>query len=295
MLHYLRYIEPPIAPSSASSSILGPQSSPLATIQSAAVAEPEVNQTPRETTLLLGGYSYGSMIATSVPSIESIMSRFEQAAKGSNEEEIHLRAARLCRQWNAEARERQRGRPLTAAESGPRSSSSVLCGGEESEPGTRRLSRDSRRSIDVVRRSVDRTRRKMSRKSQRSDESLHKQELQSTPHTTPRICYLLVSPLLPPVSSFLTVFANSHLFGRHATPTLDTSKLSRHPTLAVWGDGDFFTSSKKLSRWAGGLSGASASLFEYVQIEDAGHFWHEVGVEPQLKNAIKRWLTALER
>lgn len=109
------------------------------------------------------------------------------------------------------------------------------------------------------------------------------------------ISYLLVSPLRPPVSSFLTGFSSlSFSVGgtsAQARPVPHPGdQLSKHRTLAIYGDQDDFTSVRKLQRWSDELMRVPQSQFQGVVVEGAGHFWREEGVEEQARRALREWL-----
>lgn len=90
-------------------------------------------------TLVIGGYSYGSLITTCLPAIGHILKRFETVVKGSAEAEIRLRAGSLSAQWNKESKyyhEAQVARKAGSQEklrvSGR--AMAVVMGGDESDP-----------------------------------------------------------------------------------------------------------------------------------------------------------------
>ena len=255
--------------------------------------------------LILGGYSYGSMMCTHLPNTETMVQRFANVTKGSAEAEIRLRALRLSTQWNKEAKsmnEARRGRSLHVLDSLQDSSHSISIGGDESEPGTRRHSREFRRSLDHIRRSVDISRKRLGIRHQSSTDVTKspavEERLVPKEMAIPTTYYLLISPLLPPVSMFATMFSKLGPHGLdHQTASEDRSvanshvkeKLTSSTTLAIYGDKDFFTSQKKLRKWAEHLAGAPGSRFQFREIAGAGHFWHEQGVEGQMRSAIKDW------
>ena len=285
-VHYMHLLDPPMTNSASSSIHLPASGSPLLPIKSAA-PEIEFVPVPSPMNIVIGGYSYGSLIAMNLPGIDTILSRFETAIRGSAEAEIRLRATNMSHQWNKKVQERQRGRSLNV-ENAPRSPSGMLCGGDESEPGVRRLSRDSRRS-------VDRSRKRLSRGRYlgESDDSLG---VSATERPTPvaipepRISFLLLSPVLPPMSSFATMFSEFSWFGRtSSSPCVANDKLTRHVTLAIYGDKDFFTSSKKLDKWASQLTSEPHSMFRARKVIGAGHFWHEEGVESIMQDTVREW------
>jgi len=67
-------------------------------------------------------------------------------------------------------------------------------------------------------------------------------------------------------------------------------KLTTRPSLAIYGDQDFFTSGRKLMKWCETLASNPGSKFQYEEIEGAGHFWHEEGAALRVKAAIREWL-----
>jgi hypothetical protein len=120
----------------------------------------------------------------------------------------------------------------------------------------------------------------------------------SQPRASPTmsIAYLLVSPLLPPVSHFLTCFSTLSLNvgvkegqGRlvHTRPD---HQLSTHSSLALYGDGDTFTSAPKLQRWSAEMARVPQSRFQSGEIGGAGHFWREDGVEAKARGRLREWL-----
>ena len=251
-----------------------------------------------EVTLLLAGYSYGSLITTRLPSTEVILDHFSHAGDGSAEAEIKLRAVHLSKEWNRNAQLEQdrRSLRLRGAPSGSSYSLGAAVGGEESKLGTQRNSHESRRSMEIFRSSLHRSRRKLGSRAQSSnDAQCHSPSQKSftrAEHVVPQTFYLLVSPLLPPISLFASMFskityiASDH--GRHR-PSEDEN-LVKHGTLAIYGDKDFFTSQKKLRKWVEHLRSVPGSRFNFRKITGAGHFWHEEGVEAQLTGCIRQWL-----
>lgn len=256
--------------------------------------------------LILGGYSYGSMICTHLPNTDTIVQRFASVTQGSAEAEIRLRALHLSTQFNKEARsmnEVRRGRSLQVLESVEDSSHSISMGGDESKPGTRRPSRESKRSLDHIRRSMDNSRRKLGIRHHSSTEIIDSPPLeerigpeQITILTT---SYLLISPLLPPISMFATMFSQPkpNALGNQAAskdgPASNVhvnEKLTSVTTLAIYGDQDFFTSHKKLRKWAEHLAGGPESRFRFREVDGAGHFWNEQGVEGQMRSAVRDWV-----
>lgn len=280
--------------------------SPIPSAQAISSQSLEANR--QSITIILGGYSYGSLLASHLPTIDVILERYGKIAKGSAEAEIRLRVQALSTQWNKQAHNHcvaERGRASLKSLKPPGGSSrslGIVFGGEESEPGSRRSSRDSKRSLEFIRRSVDRSKRKLD--SRTFDNGINEEgeehlELSKIPEI--QASYLLISPLLPPISLFATMFSRfsntsadkddalSSIGKRQASASLN-EPLVNHPTLAIYGDKDFFTSPKKLRRWAEGLAEKPNSLFRFKEIRGAGHFWQEEGVDIQMRACIKEWL-----
>jgi pimeloyl-ACP methyl ester carboxylesterase len=114
---------------------------------------------------------------------------------------------------------------------------------------------------------------------------------------TTSISYLLVSPLLPPISHFITLFSNLSLNLKTETPggphipcPRPADQQSTHQTLALFGDQDTFTSAGKLQRWSDEMVHIPRSQFQFRMIDGAGHFWRENGAEVRARHALKEWL-----
>lgn len=241
-------------------------------------------------TLVLGGYSYGSQIVRHLPELSTILKQFNKPEYGTTASEIRLRAKHL-----ADERARYVHATISRERTSPAASSlgSPVYGGDESQPGSRRVSRESRRSMDKVRKAVDHSLAHFSKK--------HKQLVQAPdsepniieperPLMIPEVRYLLISPLLPPLSGVLAL--STRWF--RLDPASE-ERLRDHHTLAIWGSDDFFTSSKRLTRWATSLQKHNdGSMFEFREVQDAGHFWLEDGTETELGQCLRSWLGKLD-
>lgn len=257
-------------------------------------------------TLVLGGYSYGALITTHLPPIDQILERFADVSKDSTEAEIRLRAHKLSIQWNKEIQNHSETRSshdlkVHQKPGGSSHNLAISFGGDETESGHRRAHRESKHSLDIIRRSIDRSQRRPVVSHTSSDNiSVERVEhLALTQIAKPRIFYLLISPLLPPISLLATMFSKLDgssaskdeilvSNGNRQTP-LD-ERLVGHPTLAIYGDKDFFTSQKRLRRWAESFVNQPNSLFSFREITGAGHFWQEEGVDTQMRSWIRKWL-----
>ncbi len=270
----------------------------LTPIQSAYNTFSEPNATTTQgIKLVLGGYSYGALITMQLPNLEVILKRFQSVAKGTAEAEARLRAVSLAAQWSKDAHlhhENWQARRAGSSEKIRNSARSmaVAMGGDESEPGSRRHSHDSRRSLDAVRRSVERGRRKLGLRRHyydMSEEALIEESLASTNVPAPRVYYLLISPPLPLVTTLVTMFSS---LIRMNTPYSE-EKICCSPTLMFYGDRDFFTSQKRYRKWAEVLAAKPGSRFQFHEVTGAGHFYREDGVETEMRSCIREWIQTI--
>ena len=267
----------------------------LSPIQSAYTPTSEAGtRATQGTKLILGGYSYGALIAMQLPTLEVILKRFQSVAKGTAEAEARLRAVSLAAQWSKDAhlhQEMWQARRVGSHEKVRNSARSMALamGGDESEPGSRQHSHDSRRSLDAVRRSVERGRRKLGLKrhyDDMSEEALIEESLTSTNVPAPRTYYLLISPPLLLVTTLVTAFSS---LVRMNTPYSE-EKVCCSPTLMIYGDRDFFTSQKRYHKWAEVLAAKPGSRFQFHEVAGAGHFYREKGVETEMRSHIREWI-----
>ena len=265
--------------------------------------------------LILGGYSYGSLITSCLPPPELVDMLFQDVRDGSAESEIKQRAEKTGRDLLGYVDMHRngtlsRGRSSKRTPQSPSSPShGVAMGGYESEAANRRISRESsRKSLDMekIRRSVDRTRQRIMTRT-KSDHDIHTPPTPIpylTPKATkPEVAYLIVSPVLPPVSGFTTMFTKptfervdrqtGKIFMRD-TASKD-NKFVASPTCLIYGNKDMFTSSKKVQKWARDLSSRAGPSFSSYEIEGAGHFWTEENVSQRLQESIAKWISTLKQ
>jgi hypothetical protein len=197
--------------------------------------------------LILGGYSFGSLIASHAPDVDVILELLQPSTPVNNK---ICRVARMIAELSASTQHLYPSNP------------DVLVG-----PDT---------DTDT----------------ETADDS----QLRASPLISNSIAYLLVSPLLPPVSHFLTCFSTLSLYvgwgvgpGR-LVQTRPDHQLSKHSSLALYGDGDTFTSAPKLQRWSAEIARVPQSRFQSGEIGGAGHFWREDGVEARARNRLREWL-----
>ncbi|WEW59235.1 hypothetical protein PRK78_004704 [Emydomyces testavorans] len=192
--------------------------------------------------IILSGYSFGSMLATFLPSAEKVVEVFSSTKPGSSVVKVKQAAIELSEQHNSSLRTRN-------------------C-----QPSTQKPESNGRKE----------------------------KSLQLSP---PSVLYLLVSPILPPVSLLVTMsFVTSQnalsttADGLRVTGLEPEEALTNHHSLAVYGSRDAFTSAKRLQNWSGKLSSKPGSLFQSVEVQRAGHFWREAETESLMREAIREFI-----
>lgn len=274
---------------------------------------PDPNPTQQQPIqLLLGGFSFGSLVLGRFPPTHEIIHRFETAQVGTAAAEIILRARTLAKQTCPAAYERSgparpRGRTLEPAQS-PSSlskrASPMTVGGEETDPSERRRSRDSRRSVDVIRKSAEaphRIKEHIKRRHSSRDERAgdHEVPKPSDPlaesnrdERSPQVStsYLFISPVLMPfTNNLLPPGAPVSGLGVASRQGASVCQYLQSSTLAVFGSQDSFTSGKRLQQWAARQAGESAQ-FDWAEVDGAGHFWGEAGALQALRERVVEWI-----
>jgi hypothetical protein len=285
-MHYMCYLRPHPKPEAS----YAPEQSSIAS--QANLSKHAPCRLPTESPIVvLGGYSYGSMILQHLPPVPTILQPFSNPIAGSANDEILLRAHKLADQsnlaWANLARHQERER--RSRKRGHEPKSSVTMGGEETTPEKRRTSRDVRRSYDrglsVEFGSRLRSLSHRGRKGDSPATSLEKVDV--VPVTVPEIRYLLISPLMPPISTVLAPLLGHKFWSKPRAGSEDV--IGKHATLAIYGDQDMFTSAKRLREWSEHLKSAQGSQFSSVEVAGAGHFWVESGAEVKLRAALGEW------
>lgn len=246
-------------------------------------------------TLVLGGYSYGSLIVTHLPPTPEILALFHKPSKRVSE--ILLRSKELALQTNTSLSE-IRGRVpenSPARRQHKRQSSSqhsiVYGGNDEPSPADRHVD-PIHKAQTRIRHAIHRNHRSTSSitsapPSKPSDDVT--EPMSVLPHVSTH--YLLISPLLPPLSNFLSLSTASLSFWRHHDH--NPQILLHHPTLVIFGTKDIFTSSTKLDAWCkkmDTLATQNKGNFRWNKVEGAGHFWREKGVEAELRSSVRDWV-----
>lgn len=282
-MHYMSYVQPHITRTSGVS--FTPDHSPIPP----ELREPAQIQSDTCPVVVLGGYSYGSLILKHLPPVPTILQPFSTPLAGSAADEIVLRARKLAAQSNLDwinlARDETRARK---SRPGHDLSAPVMIGGEETSPHKRRSSKDVRRSLEGGSRLEIRTRlRSLSHRRHDHNEAIAPPETKSVSITMPNVRYLLISPLTPPISTVVAPALGYKFWGKSREEYQEV--IGKHASLAIYGDQDIFSSSKKIRDWADQLKAVPTSRFTSVEIAGAGHFWAEPDVEVRLRSALEEW------
>lgn len=262
-------------------------------------------------TLLMAGYSYGSMVTMSIPPLTNILELFATPESHTNAAQIRLRAESLAEQQNEVLGDARAALLQHRSPSSP-TKRSIRIGGEEGSQSPRH-SGDSfdRRSFsgdheEGFRHSVHELLHK--RKVLRHGLHLHKDKYGKRSHTpeqdnadgklhaivgltVPKTAYLLVSPLQGIVPHLLALNLATSAFTRSRYPEAQAAedKLIENPTLAIFGDTDVFVGITKLRSWEQRLRGQEGSKFRGLEVATGGHFWVEQGVLVKATEAIKEF------
>ncbi|KAF2501196.1 hypothetical protein BU16DRAFT_533901 [Lophium mytilinum] len=316
LIHYLDLLQP--QPSPPISTPTTPSTPRSRTSTSPTPPHPTL-KAPNPSLLLLAGYSYGSLITKHLPPTSHILSLFSLSTLGSAAAEILLRAHTLAAQRNREsaAAARHHSKKHSSHELHP-----LKMGGEETSPDLRRSSREVRRSAEHARslelphgiRSLSLRRKRGASQPEREGGgggnglAVIESRVAASPSASvspdakidgeredPRpavsTAYLLISPVPPPLSTFMIPGIGHKFWNKHKDHQGET--IVERPTLALFGDSDGFVAVRKYRQWAAKLAAEPESRFEYQEVLGAGHFWHEKGVEEKLREGVRRWVGSL--
>jgi hypothetical protein len=250
--------------------------------------------------MVLGGYSYGSMIAANCPPVPSILAPFGGSSEPSKAAaHITSRAQGLAAETNQELRDARHARlnvPSAVSEPTRKSIDHIVSvGGDEATSNNQHENQEHGSGICDIRQSLDAVTRKLHLR--KSTEVARITEASQDEQAEPQLLskfdfpinthYLLVSPLLPPIASLIALpFSSPRNHNENVT------KLATNSTLAIYGENDGFTSSKKLNAWGNGLA-KSNPRFHAIEVDCAGHFWREPGVAQELVEHVRDWITTL--
>lgn len=261
--------------------------------------------------LFLGGYSYGSMIASHLPARDVVLELFKLPSPDSAENEIKLRAENMAQDAKAYFEMHAAGMTLSidrtrgiGKEEPKQPHRAVSMGGYDSDSASRRVSRESsRRSIDGegLKQSIEHVRRKISHPRVISPRKAAAKRLAQceASHVSPQVAYILISPLLPPIASFTTMFSKLTFAGKgnastvaHAPPSEEFAELTIQPCICIYGSKDAFTSDRKLRRWTEDLRAKAGSQFVSIRT-GSGHFWQDRECILHLSQGLTEWLQTL--
>ncbi|KAK6512507.1 hypothetical protein TWF481_001391 [Arthrobotrys musiformis] len=106
--------------------------------------------------------------------------------------------------------------------------------------------------------------------------------------------WLLVSPLLPPVSMFLNIpnpLSWFHPANKNKEGEEEEEVEDERDVLAVYGTDDMFTGVGKYRTWVNGKVERSGGRFKGVEVDGASHFWaQEEEWTVKLKEAVSGWI-----
>lgn len=118
--------------------------------------------------------------------------------------------------------------------------------------------------------------------------------------------YLLISPIQGALGGLATMFTTTRhtallpsipFFKKKDKEHKSTEgelKLVHHHTLAVFGGSDGFSSVEMMRKWTDALHHSPGSQFQAIEINGAGHFWHDREHLDELKTSIKVWIREIE-
>ncbi|KAL5353008.1 hypothetical protein ACLOAV_001037 [Pseudogymnoascus australis] len=119
--------------------------------------------------------------------------------------------------------------------------------------------------------------------------------------------YLLISPIQGVVGGLATMFTTTS--AKSLLPNLSLRKKETHvgttalsagdrkfaenKTLVVFGNKDSFSNADRMRKWTQKLEGADGSRFRAVEVNNGGHFWHEMEELGILKSSVEGWVKEL--
>lgn len=259
-------------------------------------------------TLILAGYSYGSMIASHLPAPTHVLRILDSSHFRRSPEQCASKIQAISEQLATILVGRIRGdkgfRNMSSTE---QDGSAIRSVGSQNE---RRASLDDGADDTVSQLAANSTHVEISRPNQRQHQVQKNRPLSLDPDAgtireasrsdvcSVQIAYLLISPLLGPVASLTTMFKRLKPAapgdGAAVRDTSEFTELARHPTCAIFGDKDAFTSRQRLEGWAQEMQARSESRFTYFKLPGVGHFWREHDADMELKRCVDTWIGALE-
>ncbi|KAJ3516220.1 hypothetical protein NM208_g14869 [Fusarium decemcellulare] len=253
--------------------------------------------------LLMGGYSYGAMVTSLLPPLDTLLQPFISPIAGSDAAEVRLRAAHLAEQQNVVLASARTAMKEHGSLRG-KSKRGVRIGGDEGG-SPRRSHEGGRRSFSL---DEERFRRGVHEIIAKARSGKHGQKLfhaplpENTPvapppgeHlptivdlTMPKPAYLMISPPLGLVTHLATMSLVPSALVKNKDPheVAAEEKLIWNPTLAVFGDTDVFVAASRFRAWTTRLRERKESLFHGHEVTTAGHFWVEEGVSDKMRDRV---------
>jgi len=214
---------------------------------------------PEEVELILGGYSYGALIASQTD-ISALKTALSHPPSAPFRDSV-LAGAHMARRWW----DSHSGTPRT------------------SYSGVREVAPPTASPLHVPASPVT--------QGQSSSAPLQGQVYEKSPdldlkRVKVKTRYLLVSPPLPPVSFFLFPLGSGTetVMGAEVAKKRDIEKM-----LAVWGDEDIFTGAKRYRRWGEKMEQGIGEKWMACEINGQGHFYEEDGLK-LLERAVSAWV-----
>jgi pimeloyl-ACP methyl ester carboxylesterase len=207
--------------------------------------------------VVFAGYSYGSLITTRLPDLAALLAPFETLAPAREAREVAARARMIADQTDWGGLQPPPPSSSSSVGANRRSADGDGCAGDGGGGGLAAAARAK---------------------------AVFPAGLSPLSFETH---YLLVSPLLPPISTLTAL--SSLLNDDPAADEAHLRKFRENPALAVFGARDVFTSARRLSAWCAERREANAR-FAWLEVPGAGHFWHERGTLAAATRAVKEWI-----
>ncbi|KAK6349295.1 hypothetical protein TWF730_010045 [Orbilia blumenaviensis] len=218
--------------------------------------------------VLLAGYSYGSLIASRTPSASHVLKTVDK--------DILAYATRTAYEWASTEKRRS-----FAMARGAALGRSVWANNDDDDDNNNGEEEGGETSRNVE-------------SGTKVDEKVN-YNVQLETETS----WLLVSPLLPPVSMFLNLPNPMSWFPtktkkeeeKEAEESTEDDTEDERDVFAVYGTDDMFTGIGKYRNWTKGKVERSGGKFRGVEIDEAGHFWmQEEDWMVKLRDTVAGWI-----
>ncbi|KAI1309928.1 Alpha/Beta hydrolase protein [Xylaria venustula] len=256
--------------------------------------------------MLMAGYSYGAMVTTRLPPLDTILTYFATPALHTAEAGIRLRAQYMAETLSSTfINPTSVPRPLDIRFGGDEDGS-----GRDHEGSSPTSAFEQAERIWVNVQGLSARAKVLNRKSthwsseRETENKIYPCLEELKGDIAYQSAYIAVSPPVGLVTRLATFsFSNSLSSSwmrrsRSATQMVsitDETPLVSNPTLIIYGQQDGFITYSKMREWTRQLSEASSSQFHHVEVAGAGHFWAEGDVVYHLRDAIGTFATELTR